>query len=236
MFAFLSRILGSNNTNIAAYSLHLNPFGAFFCQSWLNVTGNSDGPTYFFWGGLSKQEGQTSWWPNLMIFLCWAVWIANSYSMNLMMLNILIAIVFESFDTCMNSSINRKYSQRCEMNRECRLILEKFGLNPYREVFILSAMTEHDDDKWNGFVKTVTDYIKNEVDHTKDLIKQSKQEVKETIKEAHTSLASRFQSFETRVADKTSREIKGVKKEIVTVQHDVDQHFRNVQDDLNAMT
>lgn len=103
------------------------------------------------------------------------------------------------------------------MNRECRLILEKFGLNPYREVFILSAMTEHDDDKWNGFVKTVTNYIKNEADHTLELLRQTKEELADVIEDSRARLATRLSGFEARVADKAYREVKEVKKEIIAV-------------------
>lgn len=79
--------------------------------------------------------------------------------MNIMLLNILIAIIYESLATCMNNEVNRKYTIRSEMNRECRLILEKFSLNPPRDVFILSSLSNQDDDKWNGFVKNINGYI-----------------------------------------------------------------------------
>ena len=94
-----------------------------------------------------------------------------------MMLNILIAIVFESFAACMGSLINRRYSQRCEMNRECRLILEKLNLNPSRDVFILSALSNKDDDKWNGFVKNINEFIKEEVYNTNEVLKKGKKDV-----------------------------------------------------------
>ena len=205
VYAILSRILGSNNTNINAYSLKLNPFGAYFCQSWLNVTGNSDGPTYFFWAHQSNIPNQTSFWPNFIIFLCWLVWIANSVSMNVMMLNILIAIVFESFATCMNSLINRKYSQRCEMNRECRLILEMFNMNPNRDVFILSALSNKDDDKWNGFVKNINEFIKEEVYNTSEVLKKGKKEVSKGLTDFRNQVQDWLKLTETKVIDNSQK-------------------------------
>lgn len=156
------RIIGVNNTNLSDNGLVLNSFGAYFVQVFLNGTGNGNGPTYEFWVAEGIRNPH-SIIPNIMIGIGWTLWILNSFFINVIMMNFLIAIVFSSYDAVMSNSIQNRYSQKCEMNRECRLMLKFLGLNPRRDVFILSANTTVDEDKWNGLVKTVKDSIKTEI-------------------------------------------------------------------------
>lgn len=90
-------------------------------QVFLNGTGNGNGPTYSFWQEYDSKH--KSMIPAIMIGMGWTLWILNSFFINVIMMNFLIAIVFQSFAAVMSKATQNRYSQKCEMNRECRLML-----------------------------------------------------------------------------------------------------------------
>lgn len=93
VFSMMFRIIGVNNTNLSDNNLTLNDFGAYFVQVFLNGTGNGNGPTYLFWVEEMKINSD-SIIPRIMVGMGWTLWILNSFFINVILMNFLIAIVF----------------------------------------------------------------------------------------------------------------------------------------------
>ena len=75
----------------------------------------------------------------MMVCFIWVLWFANQFLNLIILLNFLIAIISQSYDNVMSKSLEYKYNQRCQMNRECRLILKSLGMNYHFQCMILST-------------------------------------------------------------------------------------------------
>jgi len=67
----------------------------------------------------------------------------------IILMNFLIAVISQSYDSVMDTALQTLYSQRCEMNLEIRLMRNKLGVKIERTMFIISAnCTEEENDDW----------------------------------------------------------------------------------------
>jgi hypothetical protein len=58
----------------------------------------------------------------IMICIIWSIWFLNQYLVLIILLNFLIAIISQSYDSVMSTSLQTKYTQRCDLNWECTLL------------------------------------------------------------------------------------------------------------------
>ena len=117
----------------------------------------------------------------------------------------------------MSKSTQNRYSQKCEMNRECRLMLKFLGLNPRRDVFILSASTQVDEEKWNGLVKTVKENIKLEIHHLRECIMKTMGEVKVEVDQVESGIQEEVVNAEDKVTDNVNSDIGQFRKNILNI-------------------
>ena len=74
-----------------------------------------------------------------MISLIWMLWLFHQMIILVVLLNFLIAIISQSYENVMSKSMIFKYRQRVQLNLECLLILDTFGvLKPFNCMTIVS--------------------------------------------------------------------------------------------------
>ena len=78
-------------------------------------------------------------------------------------------------------------------------------MNPNRDVFILSALSNKDDDKWNGFVKNINEFIKEEVYNTSEVLKKGKKEVSKGLTDFRNQVQDWLKLTETKVIDNSQK-------------------------------
>jgi len=172
-------MLGANNDVGQTYT-HLNQFWGYFFLIWENSIGNINPPTYAFWTdrlnskGNLKLEDYQEHGTYLIIYIIWFMWLANQILILIVLLNFLIAVISQSYENVMNSSVQFKYKQRCELIRESAILNDTLSsfystFSDY-QIFVLQANTTNDNagkgDDWSGFVQTLKTFIKEENNKT----------------------------------------------------------------------
>lgn len=78
-----------------------------------------------------------------MIGYIWLLWGLNQLFMLIMLLNFLIAIISQTYETVISASAIGKYKARCEFNLEVTQIVEIYnswkGIESIASVFSISA-------------------------------------------------------------------------------------------------
>lgn len=158
LFAFtLIFILLGANDDVGQTYVDLNEFWGYFFLIWENSIGNINPPTYHFWMDKlnnSKMEPYQTTSSHLTIYIIWFMWFANQALILIILLNFLIAVISQSYENVMNSSVPFKYQQRCELIREAAVIYEAFGLSTTYSIVVLQANIggEGGSGDWAGFV------------------------------------------------------------------------------------
>jgi hypothetical protein len=128
--------------------------------SYRNSIGDINPPVYNFWSDRIEESHLVS---TLMIGMVWFAWLANQFIMLITLLNFLITIMGQTYDQVMEQSIIRKYADRADLNRECRLVYRYFGmLKDIDSSFICSKDLSEDlggGDSHMGFVKSIKDFV-----------------------------------------------------------------------------
>jgi len=73
----------------------------------------------------------------------------------MILLNFVIALISQSYDSVMTKYEEITYMQRTYLNRECRLVLKSFKIKERMDILLLSANSESSlakEDDWQGFV------------------------------------------------------------------------------------
>ena len=99
-----------------------------------------------------------------MIGLIWLNWLFNQILVLIILLNFLIAIISQSYDSVMAKSIISRYVNRCTTNREHRLNLKAVGMISYQDIVVVSANCQKsgNEDELEGFVKSIKKYVHKE--------------------------------------------------------------------------
>jgi len=71
----------------------------------MNSVGNDSPPEYTFWIQYLDDKEANSFVPNVMIFLIWAIWFLNEFFCLIILLNFLIAIISQSYDSVMMTAV-----------------------------------------------------------------------------------------------------------------------------------
>lgn len=128
--------------------------------SYRNSIGDINPPVYEFWSNRIEQSPTVA---TTMIGMVWAAWLANQFIMLITLLNFLITIMGQTYDQVMEQSIIRKYADRSDLNRECRLVYRFFNMLPVIDsTFICSQDLSEDlagSDSHMGFVKSIKDFM-----------------------------------------------------------------------------
>ena len=111
-----------------------------------------------------------------MISYSWILWLSNLFFMLIILLNFLIAIIGQSYDSVMSRNFISLYKSKCGFIKECTIITDMFdsliGNSNLASVYLLSSSIDHDDsnNEWTGFIKTITSTVKTEISALKSEI------------------------------------------------------------------
>ena len=97
--------------------------------------------------------------------MIWVIWFLNQVVVYVILLNFLVGVIIQSYESVLNSSIILKYKQRCELNRECAIYLDSLYTSSRRNCSIISVSSAGDDlrhSEWSGFVQALKRFIKSE--------------------------------------------------------------------------
>lgn len=78
-----------------------------------------------------------------MIDLIWVVWFLQQWFIFMILLNFVIALISQSYDSVMTKYQEITYMQRTYLNRECRLILKSLKIKDRMDIFLLVANSEN---------------------------------------------------------------------------------------------
>jgi len=99
LFCIVYRIMGMGLTNTGDYgtdAIPMNNIAMYSLQVYRNTVGDDAPPGYPFW---DQQLTGNPYQARFMQAMIWALWLFNSFLLMLILLNFLIAILCESFDT-----------------------------------------------------------------------------------------------------------------------------------------
>ena len=199
---------------------HLNNIAQYALQTYRNTVGDDATPDIPYWNVQTNSPMQSK----IMVFMVWACWIYNSFLLMLILLNFLIAVLCESFDTVQNEAIQYEYKAKSEMNVDTMLIQKVMGrLAPF-EAVILSCQESNERSS-------------NPLDKAVESIKQSQNEMKEKmIKGVGVETGKQLESFTTRVKGETKsiktlikNEIEGEKETLWDCMNDITRAVENTK-------
>ena len=114
------------------------------------------------------------------------MWFINQALILIVLLNFLIAVISQSYENVMNSSVPFKYQQRCELIREAAVIYEAFGMSSTYSIVVLQANISKEGqsgDDWAGFVQTLKFFIRGQSTKIIKKLDKNSQEHKDELKE-----------------------------------------------------
>ena len=80
-------------------------------------------------------------------------------------MNVLIAILSDSFELAQSQMIQNKYSNRVHLNREISAYYTNDGII---DCILVSLNKENEGDNWGGFVSSIKSFIKKETNDLKE--------------------------------------------------------------------
>ena len=91
---------------------------AYFLYAFTNILGMSDPPKFEYWDHQSHISVQTRY---LMMIFAWLIWLSFIFTMAIIMLNFLIAILSTGYEEALNAYAIGKYGYMAELNLEARI-------------------------------------------------------------------------------------------------------------------
>jgi len=117
-FSFLYQTIGIEVEGLD--NLNFNRQFSYFLRIFRNSVGDLDAPSMPYWETHADNE-DTITGSQVMIHYGWFIWLLNVFVMVIVLLNFLIAIIGQSYDTVMGTSVEFKAKQRCDMAIETRI-------------------------------------------------------------------------------------------------------------------
>lgn len=163
-----------------------------------------------------------------MVWLIWTTWFLNQWFIFIILLNFVIAIISQSYDSVMLKSVQNKYFQRTQLNQECRLVLKSLKVKERMDQFILTANIEDDlaqADEWLGFTQTIKNFVKGE---NKSLKSQLQGMI---VTNLQSSMSMLKNEVDKSLESKIRTELEDVKGDVEDVNYKVD----NIQGDVTEL-
>lgn len=148
----------------------------------------------------------------VMVTIIWSVWVLHQLIILVVMLNFLIAIISESYESVMSKSEIFKYNQRAQLNVECLQILHYLKLLGGLNCLTVVSQDGKDSEwgEWLGFVASIKHFIKvsmraqrdnfnEQIDTIKEEIKATKDEITATKDEINLNINQKIESMELRL-------------------------------------
>lgn len=106
----------------------LDYWTASFINTYRNTIGDLQLPYLDFWVERIKKKGELDLADRAVIYYIWMLWIAQSMSLMIMMLNLLVSILGTVYETAQDNILTFKYQFRCSMISEAGMIKEFVSL------------------------------------------------------------------------------------------------------------
>lgn len=88
------------------------PLLSYYLFTFRATLGETTPPTYYFWEEmikLEKEDERGASFPTFMIYVIWIVWFLNLFMNTVILLNFLIAIIGQSFETVISNRLTYQY-------------------------------------------------------------------------------------------------------------------------------
>ena len=130
-------------------------FGVSAISAYRNAVGDLQMPTYDYW----TAEGNSGIYPQVMIFLIWALYTLFIFVLDLMALNFLIAIFSQSYESIMDRQIEAIIESKIELNQECLQELNNLEDEEVQAdvdiIVMQTAINLNADSEWDGIAQTI---------------------------------------------------------------------------------
>lgn len=132
------------------------PLLGFYLQTFRAALGESSPPQYHYWqemlnSDLDQQLSSKPIWsfPIIMIYTIWIIWFLNLFINMVIMLNFMIAIISQSFETVITNRLMYQYEYKSDLNLE-RLqfynVFENLNFGKYLEDFDLMCIVSRQEE------------------------------------------------------------------------------------------
>lgn len=168
----------------------------------LNVLRNAIGdiivPTYTYWIEKHDEAPRTS---HAAIMVLWLIWDIQIFIMLIMLLNFLIAIVSQTYEDVMDKHDQISYLFRAELNRECRVILNFFGLDSKVGEFMVTTSTLSDQKNvWQGYLQTLKKFS---VAENEKMVAEIKEQLSDqsVLQQAREQIQTKIKQTQLEISD-----------------------------------
>jgi hypothetical protein len=127
-----------------------------FIESFKSIFDSNAAPDLSFWNSLEATTGST-----VMVYLILTWWMANQFFIISILLNIFIAIVFQSYDEVLSNYSKNSITEKSNLNLDRTILMKQFGSSIKFEtlVFTSSRQSPSKTFEWHGFVQTIKECI-----------------------------------------------------------------------------
>lgn len=120
----------------------------------------------------------------IMIFIIYTVFVSFIFMMVIVLLNFLIAVIFQTFQYSMMNQARTNYKLKAELNREFCLIKDRLGLGKELDWFILTSETSSNGSSGNqqqGMITAIKNVINAENRKVKERLMYLAKEMRDGI-------------------------------------------------------
>jgi hypothetical protein len=176
---------------------------ALFIQSFENAIGNIHHPKYT----VMKHHDDVNlsvFWEGVQVLMIWTTWFLNQYTILVIMLNFLIAVINDTYVEEQNVEKMRTYQYRNELNIEY-LLIRNFFLKAKTITCVLYATDKElykvDSQEMEDFSDEIKKTIEKSNEETREKVDQSLQAVSD-INERMTSLETLMKDMKSMMEKK----------------------------------
>ena len=199
-------------------------FGVSVISAYRNAVGDLQMPTYDYW----TAEGNSGIYPQVMIFLIWALYALFIFVLDLMALNFLIAIFSQSYESIMDRQIEAIIESKIELNQECLQELNNLDDEDVQadvDIIVMQTTTNlNADSEWDGIAQTIK----------KSLVKVQVQ-AEANQKELKKELNAKFEDSKKELNMKLDAKFEDSKKEIQQLKNELNAKFDKEMADIKFM-
>ena len=162
----LYKVSGFSMGNDDDYPL-VNSNLVLFLNMFRNSIGDVQTPKYDWW--TTTQEGSTI--TGIMIGYAWILFITHQFLLLIILVNFLIAMVSQSYDSVVSEKQIRIYQSKCYFNSHGSLLRDAYlkligGNNTHHDVYVLTCNNDdsmEDSSQFAGFVKSIKEHTHQEM-------------------------------------------------------------------------
>jgi hypothetical protein len=222
-FAFSFRVLGVNFS--ADDYANVPGFVVTFMTTYRNSIGDIQAPGYAKWDSDTNPD-LGRWNRDAIVGTIWTVWLFNSFVNLIILLNFLIAVISQVYDSVIATQQFCSYAYKSDFNREYFIVMRYFNAVPEFKILIqthdINLDTSEGPDASLGFVKSIQNQILATFEDTK--LEMAKYQVKQ-----HAALTMKVME----VKSTFTHEVKTVRTELAAVKSELTGMLKDIKDKLD---